>query len=96
MGTKTRVSAAVLVAAAWVYFVVRTPQAESPRMAVVEPLAEDADLEGAELLSAAEGSAAVSIAGPVRRSAVAEEPPADVAATLGTNVLRVVVELHRK
>jgi len=95
MGTKIKVSAAVLVAAAGVYFVVRTPQAESPRVASVEPLAEDADLadqEGVELLPVTEGSVPDSIAGPVRRSTVAKDPPAEVAATLGTNVLRVVID----
>ncbi len=91
MGTKTRVSAAVLVAAACVYFVVRTPPAESARMAAVDPLAADVELQepiDAELVSAVEGPATE--AG--RRSQVAEEAPVGVAAAIGTNVLRVILE----
>ncbi len=91
MGTKTRVSAAVLVAAACVYFVVRTPQAESPRMATVARPAADVELQepiDAELLSAPEDPATEA----ARRSLVAEEPPGGVAAVAGTNVLRVVLE----
>ena len=36
MGTKTRVSAAVLVAAACAYFLTRTPRTESPQEPLVE------------------------------------------------------------
>jgi len=80
MGTKMRVSAAVLVAAVIVYFVARTPQAESPPVAAVEPPAADVKLVGA----AAEDPATEA----VRRSPVAEKPPVGVSG--GTNVLRVV------
>ncbi len=88
MGTKTRVSAAVLVAAACVYFVTRTPQAESPRMATVEPPTADVELVGAAVLSAAEDPAMEA----VRRSPVAEKPPVGVPTVAGTKVLRVVLD----
>ncbi len=92
MGTKIKVSAAVLVAAACVYFVVyfvvRTPRTESPGIAAVEPMGADVELVDAALVSAAEDPAAEA----VRRSPVAEEPPGGVSAALGTNVLRVVLE----
>ena len=89
MGTMMKVSAAVLVAAAGVYFVMRTPQAESPRMAAVDsPPAADVEPIDAELVSAVEGPATE--AG--RRSQVAEEAPVGVAAAFGTNVLRVILE----
>lgn len=61
MGTKIKVSVAILVAAACVYFVVRTPRTESPRtesprtesprMAAVEPLAADEQLVDAAVVS---------------------------------------------
>ncbi len=53
MGTMMKVSAAVLVAAACVYFVTRSPQTESSRMAAVEPLEADVELEGTAVLSLA-------------------------------------------
>ncbi len=91
MGTKIKVSAAVLVAAACVYFVTRTPPAEPPRTAAVEPPAADVELPepiDAAVLSAAEDPATEA----ARRSPVAEEPPGGVSAVTGTNVLRVVLE----
>ncbi len=88
MGTMMKVSAAVLVAAACVYFVARTQRAESPRIAGVEPLAADVELADAELVSAAEDPTTEA----VRRSPVAEESPVGVSAARGTNVLRVVLE----
>ena len=81
-------TAAVLVAAVLVYFVARTQQAESPPMAAVEPQAADGELVDAELVSPAESPAIEK----ARRSPVAKEPPVDVAAALGTKVLRVVLE----
>ncbi len=90
MGTMMKVSAAVLVAAAGVYFVTQTPQAESPRMATVEPPATDVELQepiDAELVSALEGPATE--AGRRRRVA---EAPVGVAAAIGSNVLRMVLE----
>ena len=44
-------TAAVLVAAVIVYFMARTPRAELPRMAVVESLEADVELEGTAVLS---------------------------------------------
>ena len=61
-------------------------------MAEVEPPAANVELVGPADVAAVEGPAADSIAGPVRRVAAREEPPAEVAAALGTNVLRVVIE----
>ena len=83
MGTKMRVSAAVLVAAVIVYFVARTPQAESPPVAAVEPPAADVELVGAAAVDPA--------AEAVRRILVAEEPSGGVSVA-GTNVLRVILE----
>jgi len=88
MGAKTRVSAAVLVVAAGVYFVTQTPRAESPALPVVEPPVADVELVDAALVPAAEDPAAEA----VRRSLVAEEPPVGVSAVRGTHVLRVIVE----
>lgn len=88
MGTKTRVSVAVFLVAACVYFATRTPPAESPRMAKFEPLAAEAELVDAELLSLAEDSASEA----VRRSPVAEDSFVGEAAVEGTRVLRVVLE----
>ncbi len=91
MGTKMKVSAAVLVALAGVYLVTRTAPAESPRRATLAPPAADVELQepiDAELLSAPEDPATED----VRRSTAREEPPAGVAATRGTNVLRLVLE----
>ncbi len=88
MGTKARVSAAVLVAAACVYFGVRTPQAESPRTATVERPAADVELEGAAVVSEFGLPAMEAV---VQRM-VAEEPPGGVSAVAETNVLRVVLE----
>jgi len=89
MGTMTKVSGAVLVAAACVYFATRTPPAEPPRMtATVEPPAAGVELVEAELLPSAEGPATEA----ARRSPVVEEPPARAAAARGTKVLRVVLE----
>jgi len=92
MGTMIKVSAALLVAATCVYFVARTPGAESPRMATVEPLAADEELaHGAE--SIADENPAAGFSTPTgRRSPVAEEPPGGVSAARGTNMLRVVLE----
>ncbi len=92
VGTMTKVSAAVLVAAVGVYFVARTQQAESPRMPAVEPIAADV-----EPVDAAPVSAVVSVVEDpatevVQRSLVAEGPPVGVSATRGTNVLRVLLE----
>ena len=91
MGTKTRVSAAVLVAAACVYFVTHAPQAGPPRMATALPPATSVELQepiDAELVSALEGPARSADG----RSPVRDEPPGGVAAARGTNVLRVVLE----
>jgi hypothetical protein len=77
-------TAVVLVAAVIVYFAARTPQAESARMAAVEPLAVDVELVGPALEDPATEA--------VRRSLVAKEPPGAVPAVTGTNVLRVVLE----
>ncbi len=77
----------VLVAAACVYFVVRTPWAESPRMATVEAPATDVEPIDAELLSAPEDPATEA----ARRSPVAEEPPGGVSAARGSSVLRVIL-----
>jgi hypothetical protein len=88
MGTKTMAAAAVLVAAACVYFVVRT---EPPRMAAIEPAA--ADVERPDPLGAAVGTPTEDpTSGAVRRSPVAEEPPTGVSAVRGTNLLCVVLE----
>ena len=84
METKTKVSAAVLVAAVIVYFVARTPLAESPRIAAAEPLASDVELVD----TAAEDPATEA----VRRSLDAEESSGGESAVTGTNVLRVVLE----
>ncbi len=91
-GTKIKVFAAVLVAAILVYFLIyfvaRTPRAESPPMAAVEPQVADG-----ELVDAADGT---SVADPateaVRRSPVVDEPSVDVPAIAATNVLRVILE----
>ena len=88
MGAMTKVSAAVLVAAVIVYFVARTPRAESPSMAEAEPLAAEVELEAAAVAFLAEDPATQA----VRQRLVAEEPPVSVSAALGTNVLRVVLE----
>ncbi len=87
MGAMTKVSAAVLVAAVVVSIVARTPSAESPRLAEVEPLAADVEPVGAADVSAADDPATEAV-----RSLVEEEPPVGVSAALGTNVLRVVLE----
>ena len=87
MGTMTKLSAAALVAAVCVYFVVRTPPAEPSRTtATVAPPEAGAELVDAERVGAAEDPATEA----VRRSAVAEGPAA--AAARATNVLRVVLE----
>lgn len=91
MGMMMKVPAAILVAAASVYFVTRTPPAESPRIATVEPPATDMEIKepiDAELVSAVESQAT----GAGRRSQVAEEAPGGVSAFLGTRVLRVILE----
>ncbi len=88
MGTKSRVSVALLVAVACVYFLVRTPAAVSQPVAVVEPRAGEVERVSAPVAPVLEL--------PVRsaevQSLVAEEAPADVPAVAGTNVLRVVLE----
>ena len=87
VGTMMKVSAAVFVAAACVYFEVRTPPTESPRMAAVEPPAADV-----ELVEAADGTA---VAVPVMeavRSPLAGQASVGVPAVTGTNLLRVVLE----
>ena len=87
MGTKTKVSAAILTTAAVVYLVTRPPQAESPWMVTIKPPTADAELQeriDAELVSAAKEAGG--------RSQVAEEAPVDVATIIGTNALRVVLE----
>jgi hypothetical protein len=83
MRTKIEVSAAVVVAAILmcfvVYFVTRTPQAESPPQLVVEPQA--------DVTSVADSATEA-----VRQSPVADELPGGESAVAGTNVLRVILE----
>ncbi len=88
MGPKTKVSAAVLVAAVIVYFVTRTPRAESPPMAAVEPHA--AVVEGVD--STVVPAFELPARSAERQRLVVEEPPAEVTGVTGTNVLRVVLE----
>ena len=88
IGTKRKVFAAVFVAAVCVYLVTRTPRAESPRTAAVDPLAADVELVSAKGESFVEDPARS--AG--RRSPVAEDPSRGVSTALGTSVLRVVLE----
>lgn len=88
MGTMMKVSAAVLVAAAGVYLATRTPEVESTRTARVEPLAEDAAPEDAELLSATADSSTQD----ARRIPVAEEPAGTATVAPGRNVLRVLLD----
>ncbi len=82
-------TSAVLLAAVVVYFVTRTPRAESLPAAVVEPLptvvqrVDVADVSAFKLPAAR--SAAV-------QSLVAEEPPGGAAAIAGMKLLRVVLE----
>jgi len=87
-------TAAVLVAAACVYFVVRTPPAESARVAAVEPPAAEVELpeppESNDVAAVSPAEVPATDAG--RRSPVAEEPSGGVSAVTGTNVLRVVLE----
>ncbi len=91
MGTMMKVSAAVLVAAVCVVFVTRTPPAAIPRMAAVDPPADDAELP--EPLGNAVASALDDPATEVaRRSPVADELPADASAETATSVLRVILE----
>ena len=71
--------AAVLVAAACLYFMIRTPQSESSRVPAVVPRAAEMEHGGAELVSPAEDSQAEA----AKRSAVAEQPPGGVAAAGG-------------
>jgi RNA polymerase sigma-70 factor (ECF subfamily) len=87
MGTMMKMSAAVLLAAACVYFVARTPPAESPRMAAVEPPAADVELVGAELVSPADDPATEAV-----RRTVMDELRVGVSLARATNVLRVVLE----
>lgn len=87
MGTMVKVSAAALVLAAGVYFVARTPLAESPPMSVVAPPA-----PGGELVNPAHGTAVVVPATETVRSPVAEDPAVGVPAGGGANVLRVILE----
>ncbi len=98
MGTKTRASAAVLLAAVALYFVARSPRAESPqdpspsadspRGAVVVPPAADGERGGP-----ADASTFTLPAGSVERMIpVAEDPPVEASAVAGTHVLRVVLE----
>ena len=63
-------------------------QAESPRMAAVEPSAADVELLGAAVVAPAEDSDPE----PGRRIPVAEEPRGGVSLARGTNVLRVILE----
>lgn len=83
MGTKTRVSATILVAVVCVVFVARTPEAESPPMAAVEPPASGGELAGAP--------AEVPARSVVRQRVVAEEPSVGLSAVTGRNVLRVIL-----
>ncbi len=100
MGMKIKGSAAVLVAAVCVYFVVRTPRTESPRMAAVEPpaidveLAEAADLTAnvTEEVTANAAAAADPETEAGQRSPVADEPPEGASAVAGKKVLRVILE----
>ena len=82
VGTMMKASAAVLVAAACVYFVTRTPRAESPPVAAVEPRAAGGELvDAADVFAAADPTAvpaSVPTTGAARRSPVADEPPAPV------------------
>ena len=82
-------TAVILVAAASVYFTVRTPRTEPLRMPTVEPLAAD------EPRSADVDPVGVAAEGPVRsaagRSAVAEEPPVSESAARGSKMLRVIL-----
>ena len=101
MGTKIKVSAAVLVTAASVYFVAQIPwaeppQVESPRQAAVEQPSADVGPSGV----ATEDPAADLASGAVRRSPVEEAvrpkveegPPDSVPLVTGTKVLRVILE----
>jgi len=88
MGTMMKVSAAVLVAAACVYFVVRAPQAEPPRIAAIEPEAADVELEADSVVTKVGGVGAEVVG----RSLVANEPRAEASAVTGRRVLRVVLE----
>ncbi len=88
MGTMMKVSAAVLVASACVYFVTRTPRTVAPPSVAVAPPTADVELVGSALVPAGEGLATEA----VQRSVVVAEPPARVSALAGTNVLRVILE----
>jgi len=94
VGTMMKVSAAVLVAAAGVYFLAggsRTESAspESPEVIAIDPLRADSGLADPESLSTAEGPSATEVG---RRSLVAQEPPADGSLAIEARVLRVVLE----
>ncbi len=92
MGTMMKVTAAVLLAAACVYFATRTTAVDSPQMAAVEPPATNAELVGVETLSATELATEVPTAEGMGRSPVAEKPPVGAIVSGGINVLRIVLE----
>ncbi len=92
MRKRRKVSAAVVVAAILMcfvmYFVTRTPQAESPPQAAVEPQAAEGELVDAEDVTSVADPATEA----VRRSPAVDEPSVDVPAIARTNVLRVILE----
>lgn len=87
MATMIKVSAAVLVAAACLYFATRTPEAELPRITTVEPPVTDVEQVATAVLSEAEDPKTET-----GRKPVEEEPTVSVAAARGTKLLRVVLE----
>ena len=87
MGTMAKVSAAVLVVAAGVYFVARTPRAETPPTTVAESQAADREFVDAP----DPRTAAVRAAEPVRNPVVGRSS-ADTPTIAGTNVLRVILD----
>ncbi|MEM7199776.1 MAG: hypothetical protein AAF628_05890 [Planctomycetota bacterium] len=91
---KTKVSAALLVAAVIVYCVARTPQAESPPVAGGVPSAAGGELLGGvaeDMAMEAAGRALVADESPSGESPSGESPSGESGAP-GTNVLRVVLE----
>jgi hypothetical protein len=92
LGKKLQVSAAVLVAAAIVYFVVRTATTESARTAEAGPLTatDEAELQKTEAVEVP--AFELPTLETTRQRLVAEEPPVEVAAVTGAHVLRVVLK----
>ena len=94
MGTTMKVSAAVLVAAAGVYFLASESQIESPSLEPPERVAVDPPRPAPELADPANLSEAEepSATDAERRSLVPQEQPVDEAAAAHSEVLRVVLE----